>query len=770
MIRLATTSRRSPASLFAPIITALALLVGATTSGCDSSAKGSATGTILPVQARATVSVYRDGEWVSESRANLHTGDFSLDLPPGSYEIVASATGYLDATRSVDVTEGHATDLGTIGLYRQGAGNIHGKVSPATAQATVSAVVGGAALAQATTDATGDFLLASVPVGAYDLVVNAPGFARNASTTGVVVTEANTTEVPKITLQPLAAAAGSLSGMVLPTGIGAQVTVMQGGALVTTAVVDSSGAYRVTDLAPGTYDLVAAAPTYGTDASRMGVMVQSGSNTSVPTVTLVRPTRTVEGTVVAQEGAVPLAGVVVRIGTTQATSDTDGHFVLVNPPSGPQTLRAERAFYRSMDIPVNVAASGTTRLPITLAAVGEVAGTIRVTGTESPLANAQVSIGDAVGWTDSAGRFRLTGVALGNGRYSVTAPGYVPLSGSLTVVRGAVTPLDLHVVPGYAVSGQVRDSVGPIAGAVVSVAGQVTSSAADGSFSFAAVPTGSQPLTASAPDYVTTSTSVSSPASGVMVTLVAAAKVTVTGTVKAGTPAAPVANAYVSIGNASTSTNASGVYTLLNVPVTRTQIQVSAYSSPYQTYTGTLALSSPGPVTVDVTLLPYARVTGHVTELVSGQGIAGIPVSCGSGTTTDGSGAYAVDRVPSSTSNCVASGDTCHSYQFQPIVVAPGSAYTLDFALSRNPDLTVIVRDAVTHAPLPGASLTLVSSVVSRTQSTTDGSGQHIFSCQTPGSPVVFAAAPGYVDTSVAITLVADTPTSVTVELMPQSN
>lgn len=82
----------------------------------------------------------------------------------------------------------------------------------------------------------------------------------------------------------------------------------------------------------------------------------------------------------------------------------------------------------------------------------------------------------------------------------------------------------------------------------------------------------------------------------------------------------------------------------------------------------------------------------------------------------------------------------------------------------------VVVRDTVTHDVLPGAWVTVVRSSYSRTQSTTDGAGQHAFPCQSPGSPVVFAAAERYVDSSVSVTLVYDTPASVTLELMPRSN
>jgi PKD repeat protein len=223
-------------------------------------------------------------------------------------------------------------------------------------------------------------------------------------------------------------------------------------------------------------------------------------------------------------------------------------------------------------------------------------------------------------------RFKVLG-GLGARTTTQTALGPLvgtPATGSFnyrpkTDVREATFVNGPPVQTGTIVGAVTSPQKGNLAGVTVNVSGGLSgTTAANGSFSIASVPTGSRTLSLSAlPADCTTppSQSVTVTGGGVhtvnfAVTCVPPApKGTVTGTVTSSL-GGPIAGAAVSIGASSTTTDAAGVYTLPGVDVPSGTVSVSAggctsRSVPYST------LTANGTLTVDVLLT--CQPTGGAT-------------------------------------------------------------------------------------------------------------------------------------------------------------
>lgn len=113
------------------------------------------------------------------------TGYYELSLPPGTYTLIAYASGYSPAYANITVTEGAMVEQ-DFGLFPAGNGTVYGYVVNETgapiANATVTIVELGISN---TTDASGYYMIKDVPAGVYTIRASATGYMP--STTGVIV-------------------------------------------------------------------------------------------------------------------------------------------------------------------------------------------------------------------------------------------------------------------------------------------------------------------------------------------------------------------------------------------------------------------------------------------------------------------------------------------------------------------------------------------------------------------------------------------------------
>ena len=186
----------------------------------------------------------------------------------------------------------------------------------------------------------------------------------------------------------------------------------------------------------------------------------------------------VRGTVRRPDGAGAGSANVIIVGSGiwppwTVETDEDGTFVVLGIPEGVYELEAHwRTMTTRRELGVEVDADGNVTVDLDLDESAEIIGTVLDRRTGQPIADATVSLSadllslaPARSRTNEDGTFRVTGLAPGTYWLSLSAEGYVALSGrSCTVPSEVELTMDQEAV----VSGRVIDSRGfALAGATV---------------------------------------------------------------------------------------------------------------------------------------------------------------------------------------------------------------------------------------------------------------------------------------------------------------
>jgi hypothetical protein len=449
----------------------------------------------------------------------------------------------------------------------------------------------------------------------------------------------------------------------------------------------------------------------------------------------------------------PVPGVEVTVGNLSDRTGADGRFQIADPDPGTSTLRMERPYYITASRLVEVPAEGFVDLELELAASGRVSGTVHTSGG-SPIGGAIVEAGDATASTNSLGECLL--VHLRPGRYEVraSANGYAQQSTVVDVERGTTVAANLALPQAGQVEGRVveQGTATGIANAVIAVGGRVGISGSDGQYVVAGVPSGSQMLRVTAVHFQEASTTVTVPAGDAVnqeVELTPVPRVEVTGQVTA-TNGTPVSGAFVRFGpnwNFTRSTDAEGYYTVPSsgdlVPTDISLVTVSATGFP--TTEREIDLTGVGsPVTVNIVLDDFARVTGRLVDRSTGEGIGGEQVYCGGFATTVSGGAFAIPNVTPRAYNCYVFGSDCYPYQPQAIEpLESGEHREVTLLASRRANVHVTVRNASDGSPI--ATADVWTSVPSRTiHGLSSADGTTTIPCVDAGEQVLYGWRPGY--------------------------
>lgn len=167
-------------------------------------APGSISGTVTPAASAATLYAVQGLDTIGTALADPTTGAYSLlALPPGTYSVVAKASGYVTASMdNVLVGDGQAVVGIDFTLIPIPFGSISGTVTPAASAASVFAVQGtdtiGTALADIT---TGAYSIPTLPPGTYTVVAKAVGF-QNGVVDNVLVGDSQNVVGIDFTLSP----------------------------------------------------------------------------------------------------------------------------------------------------------------------------------------------------------------------------------------------------------------------------------------------------------------------------------------------------------------------------------------------------------------------------------------------------------------------------------------------------------------------------------------------------------------------------------------
>ncbi|MGW2645048.1 MFS transporter [Streptomyces sp. NPDC001393] len=212
------------------------------------------------------------------------------------------------------------------------------------------------------------------------------------------------------------------------------------------AVAQADGSYSVDAPGTGSYVLIASADGYQPQASTVVV-----GEEPVSYDILLSGTSGLTGVVRAAGSALPVKDAMVIVtdvrGDLLATAATgeQGDFAFTDLVPGAVTMAVNASGFRPRALPVEIGATGLTRIEIDLDAGARLQGVVRA--PHGPLADARVTLVDQAGnvvgtaTTGTDGAYAFTD--LDSGEYTVIATGYPPVATALTV---AGTGVDGHEI------------------------------------------------------------------------------------------------------------------------------------------------------------------------------------------------------------------------------------------------------------------------------------------------------------------------------------
>ncbi|OXY93375.1 transporter [Streptomyces diastatochromogenes] len=221
-----------------------------------------------------------------------------------------------------------------------------------------------------------------------------------------------------------------------------------GGRQLGRSVAQADGSYGLAAPGTGSYVLIASADGYQPQASTIVVGEEPLSYDI-----LLSGTSGLSGVVRAAGSALPVKDAMVIVTDVRgdllatAASGEQGEFAFTELVPGVVTVAVNAAGYRPRALPVEIGATGVTRIEVALDAGAQLLGVVRA--PHGPLADARVTLVDAAGnvvgtattGTDGAYAF----ADLDNGEYTVIATGYPPAATALTLSGTGVDGHDIEL-------------------------------------------------------------------------------------------------------------------------------------------------------------------------------------------------------------------------------------------------------------------------------------------------------------------------------------
>jgi EmrB/QacA subfamily drug resistance transporter len=221
-----------------------------------------------------------------------------------------------------------------------------------------------------------------------------------------------------------------------------------GGRQLGRSVAQEDGSYAVDAPSAGSYVLIAAADGHQPQASTIVV-----NGEPVTYDVLLSGTSGMTGVVRAADTGQPVKDAMVIVtdvrGDLLATGTTgeQGEFSFAELVPGTVTVAVNAAGYRPRALPVEIGATGVTRVEADLETGAHVRGVVRA--PHGPLADARVTLVDAAGnvvgtaTTGDDGAYAFAD--LDGGEYTVIATGYPPVASALTVAGPGVDGHDIEL-------------------------------------------------------------------------------------------------------------------------------------------------------------------------------------------------------------------------------------------------------------------------------------------------------------------------------------
>ena len=257
----------------------------------------------------------------------------------------------------------------------------------------------------------------------------------------------------------------------------------------------------------------------------------------------------------------------------------------------------------------------------------------------------------ATATTGSTGGFSIANLPAGSYAVSVSKAGFNTFTNTALVLTAASHTLNAALTPiSYTVRGSVASAVSPypaVAGAMVTVGQYTTTTAADGTFTAAGIPSGTVLVTAVKGGFNTASFYVAITGNSSVTVKLTPTPYTVSGTVRTSSGTALV-GAVVRVGSLSATTSSSGAYSISGLSAGT--YSVTAALSGYGSYSGTLAVSASQ--VLNIVLAPASYTVSGTVRSTSSTGpvVAGAVVSIGGKSTVSASnGTFSVSGIGAGT-------------------------------------------------------------------------------------------------------------------------
>jgi thermitase len=205
-----------------------------------------------------------------------HAGTYTIDdVSPGSYQVVASKEGYQVSSLTVDVLSGNSVIADFSLSQIIVAGSITGSVTDAEDGSPIVGAMVSDGTRTAITDASGQYTIADVAAGSYEVTASKEGYESSSSTVDVVSGDSSIADF-------------SLNEVIVPGSITGSVTDAEDGSPIVgttvsdgtrTAITDVLGEYTIADVPPGSYEVTASKEGY--ESTTYSVTVTSGATSEM---------------------------------------------------------------------------------------------------------------------------------------------------------------------------------------------------------------------------------------------------------------------------------------------------------------------------------------------------------------------------------------------------------------------------------------------------------------------------------------------------------
>jgi galactose oxidase-like protein/carboxypeptidase family protein len=402
-------------------------------------ATGTITGLVTNAAGAALAGATVSGGGVTTTTSS--TGSYTLaNVPAGEVQITASKSGYNSVSEFVSVSSGSTSTAPTLQLS-SGTGTITGVVKNSGGNLLGGATVaysGGSTL----TNSSGAYTLNGVPASTVQLTASFSSYT-DAHQTVTVPASGSVTANFVLTSTWTGTLQGSVTNSVTGAAIsGAKIAVNNGAVTLT----DSTGSYKMTNVAPGSYTLTASASGYGSATSTVSV----GTNATVNASFKLTPNSsagTVTGKVTNISNGAAIYGATVKYSGASTTTNTSGIYTLSGVPAGTYTFTGSANGYLSRSFSASVSSGTTTTLNFPLATAGKIGGKVTTT-TGTALSGVTVKISGGVIsttvylTTDSSGQYLSNWIPVGSYTVTVSKTGYTSQSKSTTVSAGVTSTVN----------------------------------------------------------------------------------------------------------------------------------------------------------------------------------------------------------------------------------------------------------------------------------------------------------------------------------------